>query len=114
MKENVAIDTSSPSDAEWAEALTVGKATLAQAGGDRTRTGALVFSDGGSPSAKQRQLIRELYGNNPPPLALVTDSLLALGAGAISNEKIAEHFEAMQGELGPLAVLQPFLDRGPR
>lgn len=134
----VVIGANNPTDVEWSEAIRVGKELLTAVDGDRKRTGALVFTDGGSPSSRQRQLVRELYGEQPPAFALVTDSLLARGAAAIfkifwpsSNavfastdwEKALGHLsitqgerptllaevKAMQSELGPLAVTKPFL-----
>lgn len=134
----VLLGPNNPTDAEWGEALRVGKALLAAVGGDRTRTGAIVFTEGGSPSSRQRQLTRELYGDAPPPMALVTDSLLARGAAAVFKifwpstnavfgsadwEKALRHVniapaqqaallakvKAMQDELGPLAVTRPLL-----
>ena len=135
----VLLGANNPTDAEWSEALRLGKKHLEAAGGDARRTGALVFTDGGSPSSRQRQLTRELYGNEPPPMALVTEPLRARGAAAVfklfwpstngifasadwakalrhvalgaeQEAAVRAHVTAMQAELGTLAVTRPFLE----
>lgn len=74
----VTLGSGNPTDAEWEDAVALGRTLLTQAG-DVARTGAVVFTDGGSPNSKQRQKLRELYGATPPPMALVTDSVIARG-----------------------------------
>lgn len=134
----IVLSNNNPTDAEWDEAVALGRKMLADAGGDPSRTGGVAFSDGGSPSSKQRQKLRELYGDKPPPLALVTDSVVARGAATIfklfwpsSNavfssaewERALRHagltaardaeaitlLAAMQAEVGELAVMRGVL-----
>ncbi|MDP1824250.1 MAG: hypothetical protein Q8L48_13435 [Archangium sp.] len=134
----VALGAQNPTDAEWDETVAVGRQLLEAAGRDASRTGGIVFTDGGSPSSRQRQKARELYGEKPPSLALVTDSVVARGAAAIFSlfwpsgnavfsssdwEKALRHagitpsqdaeavrlLQSMQREVGELGVLKALL-----
>jgi hypothetical protein len=67
--------TTDPSDLEWERGL-----ELLRAVGPR-RAKALVWSEGGSPSAKQRAALEATCGGATPRTALVTESLVSRAAG---------------------------------
>ncbi|MFZ5446268.1 MAG: hypothetical protein ACOZQL_40145 [Myxococcota bacterium] len=137
----VTLNTHNPTDAEWEEAVSLGKTLLAKAG-EVARTGAIVFTEGGAPNSKQRQKLRELYGATPPPMALVTDSVIARGTIAVfsifwpstnavfspadwgkalrhaglkpeRDGEVVALLRAMEAEVGKLAVLAPILATRP-
>jgi hypothetical protein len=65
-----------PSDAEWDEVMDV-MSKLPHP--ERTRV--LVFTYGGAPNSLQRQTLNEIVKNKKLPVAVLTHSLLAKGAG---------------------------------
>lgn len=67
--------TTDPNDLEWDRALELLRAI------GPTRAKALVWSDGGAPSAKQRAALEATCGGATPRTALVTESLVSRAAG---------------------------------
>ena len=133
----IALGSRNPSDAEWDEAVVHSKRQL-ELRGDVSKCGALVFTDGGSPSSKQRQALRAIYGEKPPPMALITESFAAraavsvftifwpssnavfgpgdwdkalrhVGLAEARHAAVARELRSMEVALGTLHVARPFL-----
>jgi hypothetical protein len=67
------------SDAEWHEFMTLAEQMFAEVGNDFSRVRSLAISDGGGPTARQRQALVTRFPVHQFPGAVVTSSRLARG-----------------------------------